>query len=182
MPEDEESQEFFTHEKLVQYLIDLTNTLTDARRVLRSVRRDWYDLSDMEINERLGLVDDIVSEDLFQRMLAFARNRHSEDSFREKVDALFEPMRKADRNDDEYYALVLRTYYRVLGLYQEFLEQWQMLLTHIPIGPDTVGEIIDRMAVEAEMRFREDLQKARRIEMEMEAARENENQEVEDSG
>src|SRR3972149_412499 len=96
-----------TEEKDVQFIINLENSMMDARRLLNSVVRDWNNLDALSLAETLNRAHTLITGDLYFRMEALAERRGSKNDFDYDIAILVESAGALIPDDSQYHSKLL---------------------------------------------------------------------------
>ncbi len=151
MPSDKEIAE--TVEKDVQFLQRLGDTMTDARRLLNALVRDYSTMDDMTLNETMTRVHYMV-KDLYARVRELADRRGKLAEYKYDIAALVsEPLSNLD---PDVHSKLIDRYLNMLSRFQFWLDRMDILLTNVPFNANFTAELIRDMHKEFRASKRDD--------------------------
>ncbi len=128
MPERKDYEQT-TYEKDIVFLTNLENAKTEARQLISTLQRGWFNYDRRTRHEMLALIDTKVAVDLYSRIQALAEYRGQRDNFEYDIALLVHNAGKIDPRAKGYYAKVRDLYLRMLARYQFWMDELGILLS-----------------------------------------------------
>ena len=114
------------------FLTNLENTMTDARRIISGVVKDWAILDPQTKNERMQQLHSMVAVDLYERIKSLCEPRGHLTDFEWDVGTMVEETLLVPMTDPTYEAVILQLHTRLLARYQFWMDRMGILLQNRP--------------------------------------------------
>lgn len=137
-----------TYDRDMAFLTNLGNAMTDSRRLIKSVIKDWATMDPMTKNETIHRIHADVTIDLYERIKSLAEPRGYATDFEWDVATMVKEVEdELVPNDPAYESKILVLYSRLLARYQFWMDRMGILLQNRP--PELFADsIIEAMEAE----------------------------------